>query len=178
MLEYLYVLDYDSPYTLKAYSDCPDRYTLADIKNIREISTYQLLRNASMYGIGAKYGIDGLKSVASEKFAAVLQQPGTVVEWKFRSTITITAFITAVKRVYGTTPESDKGLRDQVLGHAKRHLKQLLPMEVFKVVLAEVPEFAYQLLVLEAESKVLEEPVAKKRKLGEVTIDDSSGFGD
>ena len=63
------------------------------------------------------------------------------------STISVAAFCRAIELVYGTTPESDKGLRDQVLEHAKLNLKGLLPLERFKAVLAAVPEFSYQLLV-------------------------------
>lgn len=172
MIEYFYFLDY----TLKARSEClhiiSDDTAPIDTNKLRKLSSLQLLHNASLYGMGEKYGIHGLKGIASEKFADVLNHE-IVVNWEIKSMITADALITAVKCIYGTTPESDKGLRDQVLGHAKRYLKSLLPIEEFRAILAEVPEFAYQLLVLSAGSKLPEQHVAKKRN-----IYDSPGLGD
>ena len=101
----------------------------------------------------------------SEKFAAVLQHPRYLVDGENFSMITVKALGKAIKCIYDTTPESDKGLRDQVLGHAKLKLKRLLSREEFKAVLAEVPDFSYQLLVQEAGSRRGEEHVAKKRKI-------------
>ena len=83
MIEYLYSLDYN----LKDYNDClhiiREGSTPADISKLRNLTTHQLLRNASMYSIGEKYGIHGLKGIASEKFAAILQQPPSLVDGKF-----------------------------------------------------------------------------------------------
>lgn len=164
MIEYLYILDY----TLKAQSEClhiiSDDCTPIDTNRLSKLFTHQLLHNVSLYGMGEKYGIQGLKGIVSEKFAAVLLHPRYLVDGKSVSMINAKDLGKAIKCIYDTTPESDKGLRDQVLRYAKRWLKLLLSMEVFKAVLAEVPDFSYQLLVQEAESRDVEEHVAKKRK--------------
>ena len=117
-----------------------------------------------MYGMGDKYGILGLKGVASEKFAATLKLPEWHAEWTC-SEVSVGSLATAIRCIYDSTPESDKGLRDQILKYAKLHLKRLLTLEDFKAVLAEVPEFSYQLLVQEAEGRQSEDPLAKRRKL-------------
>lgn len=99
-----------------------------------------------------------------EKFAASLRQREWHAEWTC-SDVSIGVLGAAIKCIYGSAPESDKGLRDQVLQYAKLHLKRLLTLEDFKEVLAEVPELAYQLLVQEAENRQSEDPAAKKRKV-------------
>ena len=164
MLQYLYSLDYD----VETRSDII--VTLSDGSNstldpnrLRELSSLQLVCNASLYSMGEKYGINGLKSIASEKFAVVLKQREWIMPWNSPN-ISIGALGTAIRRIYDTTPESDKGLRDQVLGYAKLHLKGLLTQEDFKVLLAEIPEFSYQLLVQQAESMPSEEPLVKKKR--------------
>lgn len=117
-----------------------------------------------MYGLGDKSDIHGLKGIASEKFAAILKQPEWHAEW-ICSEPSIGALDTAIKCIYAFTPESDKGLCDQVLQYAKVHLKRLLTLEDFKAVLAEVPEFSFQLLVQEAEGRRSEDSTVEKRKM-------------
>lgn len=167
MIEYLYILDY----TLKAQSEClhiiSDDWTPIDTNRLRKLLSHQLVHNASLYGMGEKYGIQGLKGIVSEKFAAILQRPVYVIDGEKVSMTDTKALGKAIKCIYDTTPESDKGLRDQVLRCVKRRLKLLLSMEEFKAVLAEVPDFSYQLLVQEAASRHVEEHVAKKRKTSE-----------
>ena len=163
MLEYLYFLNY----TLKTHNDFFDALgrrpvSSADTDNIRELSSVLLACNASMYSMGEKYGVYGLKGIASENFAAVLQSAERYVDRNWISNIDTGALRTVTQRIYDSTPESDKGLRDHVLEYAKLHLKRLLPQEDFKAILAEVPEFSYQLLVQEVGSRVSEKPVLKE----------------
>lgn len=170
MIEDLYILDY----THHKMSD----HTPMDANTRRDELSLRLVRHTSLYGMGEEYGIHELIGIASQKFAVILRHGEYLVDGQYFSMINVKALGEAIKCIYKTTPESDRGLRDQVLGYAKRCLKNILPSEVFKAVLAEVPQFAYQLLVLEAGSKVIEEPVAKKRKLREVTTDGFWGLGD
>ena len=116
--------------------------------------------------MGDKYGMDGLKGVASEKFATALKQVEMPVTGAFL--IQQRFLCKIIKHVYTSTPDSDKGLRDHVLAYTKTRLKSLLALGEFKKVLAEVPEFSFQLLVQEV-SKVSSESVdpkepSKKRK--------------
>ena len=162
MLEYLYYLDH-TPKILNDFFDALGKRPVssADTDNIRKLSSVLLDRNASIYSMGEKYGIYGLKGIASENFAAVLKSAERYVDRKCISNIDTGALRTVTQRVYDSTPESDKGLRTHVLEYAKLHLKRLLPQEDFKAILAEVPEFSYQLLVQEVESRVSEKPVLK-----------------
>ncbi len=158
MLQYLYRLDYTC--ATEAHSDYLYDFgqgpiLTVDDNDARRLSSLQLLANAHMYNVGDKYGIDGLKGIASEKFATILNQPEWHAKWD-SSTMGIGALVTVIKYIFDSTPESDRGLRDQILGYAVRHLKSLLALEDFKVVLAKVPEFSYQLLVQEVEDRFLE----------------------
>ena len=175
MLEYLYKLDY----ALKARNEYLDALALgkrpnstADTDKIRRLTSFQLVCNVSMYCMGEKYGIHGLKGIASENVAAVLESPDRHVDGKWVSNIDVGALCTTIQRIYDVTPDSDKDLRGQVLRYTKLYLKRLLPQEDFKGVLAEIPEFSYQLLVQEAEGRPLEEAETKKRKRRSKTGDD------
>ena len=168
MLRYLYSLDYTiEPRNNYVYDLSEDPVPTVHDNELRQLSSLQLVCNASMYGMGDKYGIHGLKGIASEKFAATLKQPEWHAEWTC-SEVSIGSLATAIKCIYDSTPESDKGLRDQILKYAKLHLKRLLSLEDFKAVLAEVPELSYQLLVQEAAGRRSEDPLAKKRKMDAV----------
>ena len=121
-----------------------------------------------MYSAGEKYGINGLKNVASESFATLLRGREWHTEW-CSSAISIGSLGEAIKLVYSSTPASDKGLRDQVFGYVKTRLQHLLIVEEFKMVLAEVPELSYQLLVqdvgeMPGEEVVSKDVPSKKRK--------------
>ena len=169
MVEYLYTLDYRPTVRNHLFDTLGKRpVSSADSIDITILSAINLSCNASMYSMGEKYGIYGLKGIASENFAAVLNSVERYVDGDWIPNIHTRALRTVTKRIYENTPESDKGLRDHVLGYAKLHLARLLPQEDFKAVLAEVPEFSYQLLVQEAGSRGSEEPVpSKKRRVPE-----------
>ena len=177
MLEYLYKLDY-APKARNEYFDAlalgkrPN--STADTDKIRRLSSFQLVCNVSMYCMGEKYGIHGLKGIASENVALVFKNPDRHVDGKWTSNIDVGALCTTIQRIYNITPDCDSDLRDQVLRYARLYLKRLLPQEDFKAVLAEVPEFSYQLLVQEAESRPSEEAETKKRKRHLKRGDDSS----
>lgn len=164
MLCYLYSLDYTiEPRNNYVYDLSEDPVPTVHDNKLRQLSSLQLVCNASMYGMGDKYGIHGLKGIASEKFATTLKLPEWHAEWTC-SKVSIGSLATAIKCIYDSTPESDKGLRDQILKYAKLHLKRLLTLGDFKAVLAGVPELSYQLLVQEAAARQSEDPWAKRRK--------------
>ena len=171
-MEYLYTLDYRPTIRNHFFAALRKRpISSADSIDITILSSINLSCNASMYGMGEKYGIHGLKGIASENFAAVLNSVERYVDGNWISNIHTRALRTVTKRIYDNTPESDKGLRDHVLGYAKLHLERLLPQEDFKAILAEIPEFSYQLLVQEVGSRVSEEFVpSKKRRVPEESM--------
>ena len=177
MLEYLYKLDY----ALKARNEYLDALALgkrpnstADTDKIRRLSSFQLICNVSMYCMGEKYGIHGLKGIASENVAAVFKNADRLVDGKWVSNIDVGALCATIQRIYDITPDSDRDLRDQILRYVRLCLKRLLPQEDFKAVLAKIPEFSYELLVQEAESRPLEEAETKKRKRHSKRADDLS----
>ena len=149
MLRYLYGLDYTARakkvYLVNFVKDL--QHVIDGMEIILKLSL--LFVNASMYSVGDKYGIDGLKSVASENFAIILKRP----EWHANS-IHIQFLSPVTRYIYCSTPETDKGLRNQVIAYAKLHLKYLLTLKAFKAVLAEFPEFSYALLAQEVESRL------------------------
>ena len=177
MLEYLYKLDYAQK-ARNEYFDAlaPGKRTnlTVDTDKIRRLSSFQLVCNVSMYCMGEKYGVHGLKGIASENVAAVFTNPDRLVDGKWVSNIDVGALCTAIQRIYDITPDLDKHLRDQVLRYVRLYLKRLLPQEDFKAVLAKIPEFSYELLVQEAENRPSEEAETKKRKRDSKRADDLS----
>ena len=172
MLEYLYTLDY-RPQTRIDFFDILGKrsFSSADSDSIKTLSFFHLFCNASIYSMGEKYGIYGLKGIASEYFAAVLNSAERFVDGNWVSNIDTGSLRTVTKRIYDNTPESDKGLRDHLLEYAKLHLQRLLPQEDFKAILTEIPELSYQLLVQEVGSRVPDGPVLdKKRKAPEEPV--------
>lgn len=104
---------------------------------------------ASLYGVGEKYGINALKTVAETKFKTIMGN--CIWESSLSDTITLLDII------YTTTPQSDKGLRGPVLVWCKQSLIRLLESADFKEALARLPDLAYDLLVQgEAENRVVE----------------------
>ena len=151
MLQYLYTLNYTV--TEGPLHKCSNPV-------LGQEPSPQLLFDIAVYRVGDKYGIHGLKGMASEKFAATFKR---LAKQPF-SSISVQALAIVIRRVYDSTPESDNGLRRHVLGFAKQQLKHLLALEEFKTVLAEIPEFSYQLLVQEAEGRVEEAPPSKRKR--------------
>ena len=161
MLQYLYTLDYATEHLWSNNGE--DGILVNQVgsdKPLRQIPIPQLLFDISVYLMGDKYGIHGLKGMASEKFAATLKP---YAKQPF-SGINVGPLAILIRSIYGSTPESDKGLRRHILDFTKPHLKHLLTLEDFKTVLAENPEFSYQLLVQEAEGRVEEAPQSKRQK--------------
>jgi hypothetical protein len=61
--------------------------------------------HATMYALGDKYQVDGLSQLAKEKFESCLHHHAHSED-----------FITAVQLAYSSTPDTNRGLRDVVLG--------------------------------------------------------------
>ena len=143
MLQYLYGLDYTIDVSERVSED-PYAHTYGP----NYASSIELLVYADVYSIGDKYGINGLKGVASEKFATTLRQ-NIWHAWDWTDEIGI--LCTVIKHIFTSTPDSDKGLRSQVLKYAKINLKHLLQLENFKKLLTDIPELCYQLLLQKAD---------------------------
>ena len=158
MLQYLYTLTLRND-VHDVHDDCisenrEEQSLTGSDEELGQLLYPQLVFDIAMYRMGDKYGIPDLKDLTSDTFAITL-------EW-YTEHISARALAALIRLIYDSTPESDPGLRHPVLAYAKQHLKSLLALEDFKTVLAEIPDFSYQLLVQEVESRVGEEPATKK----------------
>lgn len=116
MMGYLYKLDYSD-----SPQDCAGHPAL--------------LINAQVYTIAEKYNIHSLKKLALKKFDGM-----AVNCWEDDG------FSSAIKEIYTSTPETDKGLRNIVCDRAKINMKVLLRRPDFRATLLEVTEFTVDML--------------------------------
>ncbi len=116
MIGYLYKLDYSD-----APLDCGGHPAL--------------LIDAQVYTIAEKYNIPSLKVLAREKF------DGTVDKgWEDDG------FPLAIREIYTSTPDSDRGLRDIVRKVVRENVKALLCRPDMKALMLEVNEFTVDTL--------------------------------
>jgi len=125
MIQYLYTLDYDDS----------GNATLPPKSEAQTPTLSAFCVDVHMYILGDKYGIWGLKKTAEAKFEKVITQK-----------INILNFLPVVAKIYGSTPENDRGLRDVVVRLAGFDLVALAKSKQLKKVLAEVPDFAYDVI--------------------------------
>ena len=153
MLNYLYVFDYDD---IDAATTTEKRVTRRANTSLR--GSPKLSLHASLYGLGEKYGIKGLKIVAHDRFKQALSHP----YWKIPvrreeanpvATNAIIIMTPAVETIYSTTPESDEGLRIEVVDYLISNIDYFVKLDVFKNLMSRVPELSYALLVSEVENR-------------------------
>lgn len=94
-----------------------------------------ILFHIRAYAIAEVYDVQGMKALATERFQALGR-----VGWNSPT------FPRAVKEIYGTTPDSDRGLRDVVVGVAVEHVQELLKKEDFQKAVDETGPFGKDLL--------------------------------
>ena len=98
----------------------------------------QILPNVRMYAMADKYSIWGLQSLAKAKF-----KENASTGWNDDHVL----FSLAIREVYESTPEQDRGLREIVVETARKHIKQLRDRGDFNKVLKEVHQFTHDLLL-------------------------------
>lgn len=116
MLEYLYKLDYSD-----SPLDCG--------------GPTALLTHAQVYTLAEKYGIRSLKILAREKFDQMSD-----------NACDIDVLCLAIKEIYTSTPDSDRGLRDKVCDIVESNAKLLLSQPSFRALMLEVNEFTVEML--------------------------------
>lgn len=94
-----------------------------------------LLIDAQVYTIAEKYNIPSLKDLALKKFDE-MEGKG----WEDAG------FPLAIKEIYASTPESDRGLKDIVCDRAKINMTVLLRRPDFRALLLEVNDFTVDVL--------------------------------
>lgn len=90
-----------------------------------------MLFDVSVYSIADKYDIPALRIRAKEKFAAAVRTC-----WQMDD------FPSVIAEVYGSTPSSNRSLRDTVIDVTQKHIKALMEKGEFVRVLKETSEFA------------------------------------
>ena len=105
-----------------------------------DVDALALPVHAAMYGLGDFYGIRGLKWVAAGKFKALMRSWHSLVDKPLHNS-RLRAFIRAIRIVYTTTPEHDRGLRDFVIDQLPGLFRGLFRLEEFKELVDEVPAF-------------------------------------
>lgn len=129
MITFIYTSDYPNP-------------TGEEILGVLyDVDALALPVHAAMYGLGDFYGIRSLKWVAAGKFKELIRSWYMLVDRSLQSA-RLLAFIRAVRIVYATTPEHDRGLRDVVIDRLPDlFLRGLRRLEEFKGLVDEVPAF-------------------------------------
>ena len=136
MLDYFYDLDYR-----------------ADARITQDLT--ELETHACVYGIGEKYGSEGLKSLARKKFA----------EHAHTAAVTPQNFLSAIRPIFSMTPGNDRGLRDMavdtwlfIAAGAEEQMK-----DEVEAIMLDVPDFARSIALRLAPlcSKVLLEGVCR-----------------
>jgi hypothetical protein len=120
MFDFMYLHTYGSP------KSCSDGGTPADAMDIS--------LHASIYALGEKYGIAGLKEASLQKF-----EHSAEVSWK------TDAFCKAIKIVFTSTADHDKGLRNVVLRLLSLHRREMAGDLQMEQVIREIDGLAYDL---------------------------------
>jgi len=101
-----------------------------------KMETHRLLFHANVYAMGEKHGANSVKDAAREKFREAVQS-----QWSEA------VFPDAVKLVYETTPQNDRGLRNVVTKLAAGHARELLAVDNdrFRTMMGQVADFGRDL---------------------------------
>src|SRR5436190_5739084 len=112
MISFIYTLDYDDeervtskPVTSEPVTSEPQNRTCAGQARARLLPTSAqnpaLFSSIRIYAVAEKYGIKDLKQLAQSRFSTWASN-----NWNHSE------FLMMVQEVYGSTPSSDRGLRD------------------------------------------------------------------
>lgn len=126
MLQHLYSIDYTGL-----------KISIEDNEEPSYIS--ELLTHTRMYALGDEYDIKDLKEEAIWKFRQAMQA-------KVGRSNELTTILQVVPAIYGTTPDSDRGLRDFVVVFGAQHLKRLKDLPEFEDVVIQAPKFMVEVL--------------------------------
>jgi hypothetical protein len=120
MFDFIYLHTYGSP------KSCADSGTPTDALDVS--------MHASIYALGEKFGIAGLKEASLQKF-----EHSAEVSWKTH------ALCEAIKIVFTSTADHDKGLRNVVLRLLSLHRSEVAVNPQMEQVIRAVDGLAYDL---------------------------------
>lgn len=92
-----------------------------------------LVFHAKMYAIAEKYGVSGLKTLALQRFESLVAETWNSFD-----------FLDAIREIYSSTIDTDRGLRNVVIHIFRSHPELALDLET-QAVVKEVPGFAFDL---------------------------------
>jgi len=95
-----------------------------------------LFSSVRVYAIADKYDIPPLKELARQKFSNWAESNWDCVE-----------FPAMVREIFESTPRTDRGLREVVLGLVTKHVDDLLKKADFRIVLEEIGELGCRVLL-------------------------------
>jgi speckle-type POZ protein len=91
--------------------------------------------DAQVYQIADKYDVSTLKTHAKGKFGIAI-----ATGWNMDD------FPVAISVVYESTPSTDRGLRDLVMGTSRRNIDKLLGHDGLREIIRKSPDFAADLI--------------------------------
>ncbi|KAI9809482.1 MAG: hypothetical protein M1826_003896, partial [Phylliscum demangeonii] len=154
MIDFLYKLDYsDEGEPPNPSSEYEDGAVIRESPPTDLLECSALTVHARMYAIADKYQIPGLKDLSKRKFSTTVTD-----KWNNES------FSHAVRVVYNSTPQNDRGLRDVVARIGREHIHALRDRGEFKCVLREVNDFTLNVLNLavnDLPTRILPAPAVK-----------------
>lgn len=107
-------------------------------EEISSILEAELLRDATIYAVADKYAVMSLKDEAKASFCKrISPRSGRCDE---------SAVIPVIKKVFESTPSSDKGLRGWVTWYCTNNAGTLLRYENFQTLLSSIPELAVNMV--------------------------------
>lgn len=94
-----------------------------------------MLFAAKVFGVAEKYGVDALRNFAEDKFEKVVSNCWDMDDLP-----------SAVTEVYTEIPPVNGGLRRILAEVSSKHIKELLKKGEFQYILANIPEFAADII--------------------------------
>ncbi len=117
----------------------PSASSTADLKVASATHSSDYSLHVEMYALADQYDIPALGDLAKARFDGIC-----TLEWNPKS------FVDIIPRVYESTLESNEGLREVVIRHARIHSSEMMGggqvEDSFRALSVTVPEFAWALL--------------------------------
>ena len=107
---------------------------------------YSINFHAGMYAMAEKYDLKHLKNLAKKKFVEALHRLKPGVEVGIPGHQTLTRVLEVACFIYSSTLESDRDLRDLVVGYVARNLHWFLALQQFKAFRAANTDFFMEVM--------------------------------
>ena len=134
LLRYLYVLEYDVVEPTRAKG---------------EIRSLTLTIHASLYIISDKYGVQGLKTIAKNRFGETLRRSYSEMLSHGPRDLSslVSAIAPSIETIYAEVPSSEDPLRLDIQSFFQENVDLFIQLESFKDLIASIPDLSYGLLM-------------------------------